>query len=124
VNTAIVVKNEDTATVMMELEPPDLVFYGVADIGKDLEIGPGDEVIQAVAGGSSIARSAVMAILAVKYPDKVPGLWPPFPASWVFGRREDDVVAFLVLAKFKQDCIRSKIDQKDCDPSIILTSVA
>ena len=74
-NTAIVVKNEDTATVMMELEPPDLVLYGVADIGKDLEIGTGYEVVQAVAGCSSIARSAVMAILAVKYPDKVPGLW-------------------------------------------------
>ena len=54
-NAAIVVKNEDTATVMMELEPPDLVFYSVADIGKDLEIRPGYEVIQAVAGGSSIA---------------------------------------------------------------------
>ena len=40
---------------MMELEPPDLVLYGVADIGKDLKIGPGYEVIQAVAGGSSIA---------------------------------------------------------------------
>ena len=40
-----------------------------------------------------------MAILAVKYPDKVPGLWPPFPAGRVFGRREDDVVAVLVLAR-------------------------
>ena len=66
---------------MMELEPPDLILYGVADIGKNLEIGPGDEIIQAVARRSSVARSAVMAVLAVKYPDKVPGLWPPFPAG-------------------------------------------
>jgi hypothetical protein len=98
-NTAIVVKNEDTAAVMMELKPPDLVFYGVADIGKDLEIGPGYEIIQAVAGGSSIARSAVMPILAVGYPDEVPGLGPPFPASRVFGWREKDIVAVLVLAR-------------------------